>query len=112
MVTVLQNAKLEDLHAIRRKIDRLDARLIFLLKLRSQLVAQAQACKETMGLPSRSHEREQQILARAAELASRHHLNPIAVRSVLSSVLQNSLHLTHTPDTQSLPLPHLMRMDR
>ncbi|MHB1544423.1 MAG: chorismate mutase [Gammaproteobacteria bacterium] len=110
MVTVYQNTELENLHIIRRKIDRLDAHLILLLKLRSHLVAKAQETKHNIGLPSRSHEREQQILTRGADLAKRNGLNPDAVCSVLSSVLQNSLRMTHTPDCHQRE--RLMRVDR
>jgi chorismate mutase len=100
MVTVFHNAELEDLQIIRRRIDRLDEHFVLLLKRRSLLVAQAQETKQHLGLPPRSREREQEILARGEELARQHGLNPDAVIRILENVLQNSLRMM---DTRAAP---------
>ncbi len=94
-----QPAQRDRLNAIRRRIDRLDDRLVLLLKLRSELVEQAQDIKKLIGLPARSPERELEIFARCRASAERYRLNPAATSRIVSAVLQNSLQMAGSVDT-------------
>lgn len=57
----------EDLREIRARIDRLDARILWLLRDREELVVRALMLKSRLGLPLRDEAREAEILRRAEE---------------------------------------------
>jgi isochorismate pyruvate lyase len=76
-----------DLGAIRRQIDKLDRRLVELLAERSRLVDGVVRYKRTHHMAVVDRGREDEMLARIAELAKEEGLDPRVAQQVLRTII-------------------------
>lgn len=100
-----------DLVELRRRIDRLDERLLALIAERCELVKEVQDLKRANGLPVRSPVREAEMFERARSLAQRLRVPDEGAVAVLKAAMRCCLSAagaTSAPaDLDSVPAPAL-----
>lgn len=86
----LISGEAQNLDSYREALDKLDEELLLLLYRRRQIVQQVKGYKQEHRLPARDEQREADILARAAALATKLDLDPQIVRDIYTHILPSS----------------------
>ena len=81
---------LERINSLRTQIDRVDDRILFLLKKRVNIAKKIAEVKFENGLPIRDNHREKEVLDSAASKAAREGLSPELMRRIFREIVELS----------------------
>lgn len=87
MLAMAEPAPIPDLNEVRKRIDDVDRRLIALLAERACLVAEVVHYKRANHMPVVDRSREDVMLAKIAETAKEHGVDPRVAQQVLRTII-------------------------
>ena len=81
------------LNLLRSRIDRLDTKLLIILRRRFDIVEKLRSLKQKRGLPPEDKEREKEIFEELQKKSKELHLNPGVVKKIFKIIIQESINL-------------------
>jgi len=88
---------LESLAAFRQEIDRLDDRILELLKARVNIAKKIAKVKSDKGLPIRDEQRERELLTKIGSKAKGFKLDPKLIKRIFREIIELSVEAQKRP---------------
>lgn len=78
---------MERIIALRKKVDEIDGKILYLLKERVEICKSIGAVKREHGIPVRDHQRESKVYSNIMRNASELELNPHEIKAVYQEIM-------------------------